>query len=104
VVLNQGKDRFLGIFGGLIKTPNNVAYSRSRKLGMLICHGKSMDIYKSKELWRGPGSIYILKQGLCVAHDIIPLIRIVIYPFQALSNEFYDLRTVYAGSPPKQRH
>jgi hypothetical protein len=29
-----------------------------------------MDIYKSKELWRGPESIYTLKHGLCIAHDI----------------------------------
>jgi hypothetical protein len=35
------------------------------------CNGKCMYIYiyKSKELWRGPESIYILKHGLCVAHD-----------------------------------
>jgi hypothetical protein len=26
-------------------------------------------MYKSKELWRGPESIYTLKQGQCVAHD-----------------------------------
>jgi hypothetical protein len=33
------------------------------------CHGKVMYIYKSKELWRGPESIYTLKQYLCVARD-----------------------------------
>jgi hypothetical protein len=30
---------------------------------------KVKDIYKSKELWRGPESIYTLKHGQCVAHD-----------------------------------
>ena len=34
-----------------------------------VCDGKVKDIYKSKELWRGPESIYTLKHGLCVAHD-----------------------------------
>jgi hypothetical protein len=33
------------------------------------CDGKVKDIYKSKELWRGPESIYTLEKGLCVAHD-----------------------------------
>jgi dsRNA-specific ribonuclease len=28
-----------------------------------------MHIYKSKELWRGPESIYTLKHGLCIAHN-----------------------------------
>jgi hypothetical protein len=32
------------------------------------CHGKVKDIYKSKELWKGPESIYTLTQGLCIAH------------------------------------
>jgi hypothetical protein len=39
---------------------------------LLPCDGKVKDIYKSKELWRGPESIYTLKQGLCVAHDRLP--------------------------------
>jgi hypothetical protein len=30
---------------------------------------KVKDIYKSKELWRGPDSIYARKHGQCVAHD-----------------------------------
>jgi hypothetical protein len=38
---------------------------------LILCHGKVKDIYKSKELWRGPESIYTLQQGLCVAHDIL---------------------------------
>jgi hypothetical protein len=33
---------------------------------------KVKDIYKSKELWRGPESIYTLKHGHCVAHDKTP--------------------------------
>jgi hypothetical protein len=36
---------------------------------VLDCDGKIMYIYKSTELWRGPESIYTLKQGLCVAHN-----------------------------------
>ena len=37
---------------------------------VLTCDGKvNVYIYMSKELWRGPESLYTLQQGLCVAHD-----------------------------------
>jgi hypothetical protein len=50
-----------------------------------------MYMYKSKELWRGPESIYTLKQGLCVAHDsILPITpslktRMLVYLVQYFS-------------------
>ena len=46
--------------------------TRKRFLPGRYCDGKVKDIYKSKELWRGPESIYTLKQGLCIAHDNHP--------------------------------
>jgi hypothetical protein len=40
-----------------------------------LCDGKVKDIYESKELWRGPESIYTLTQGLCVAHDRLNVVK-----------------------------
>jgi len=35
-----------------------------------MCHGKVKDIYKSKELWRGPESIYRKEGVLALSGDM----------------------------------
>jgi hypothetical protein len=37
----------------------------------VVCHGKVKDIYESKELWRGPESIYRKEGVLALSGDIV---------------------------------
>jgi len=39
-------------------------------LRLMGCHGKVKDIYKSKELWRGPESIYRKEGVLALSGDM----------------------------------
>jgi len=50
-----------------VDTKSRTRFLRDRE----ICKKKSLSggIPMSKELWRGPESIYTLKHGQCVAHD-----------------------------------
>jgi hypothetical protein len=38
---------------------------------VILCDGKVKDIYKSKELWRGPESIYRKEVVLALSGDIL---------------------------------